>query len=114
MCCHSGFDLEMVLIFFHLNFSTDSLESLLLTDLTSPGSDLAVDSTNNGLDNAEVVDVCAEFGECDHIYEFPSIVEKDAEGADAAVIDHGGFDVPEGADVRFEQVYPDKGLPYYK
>ena len=57
----------------------DSLESLLLTDLTSPPDDLAVDSTNNnGLDNGGVVDVCAEFGECDHIYEFPSIVEEEA------------------------------------
>ena len=102
-----------------MNFSVsiicipDSLESLLLTDLTSPASDLAVDSTNNGLDNADVVDVCAEFGECDHIYEFPSIVEDDDE---SVVEDHGGgvVDVPMGADLRFEQVYPDKGLPYYR
>ena len=35
---------------------------------------------------------------------------------DAGVEDRGGgsVDVPEGADVRFEQVYPDKELPYYR
>ena len=73
-----------------------------------------MDSTNNGLDSGDVVDVCAEFGECDHIYEFPSIVEEEADAAGIEDRGRGGVDVPEGADVRFEQVYPDKELPYYR
>ena len=73
-----------------------------------------MDSTNNGLDSGDVVDVCAEFGECDHIYEFPSIVEEEDADAEVKDLGGGGVDLPEGADVRFEQVYPDKGLPYYR
>ena len=61
-----------------------------------------------------MVDVCAEFGECDHIYEFPSIVEEEDADAEVKDLGGGGVDLPEGADVRFEQVYPDKGLPYYR
>ena len=71
-------------------------------------------SNNNGLDDGGVVDVCAEFGECDHIYEFPSIVEEEADAAGIEDRGSGSVDVPEGADVRFEQVYPDKELPYYR
>ena len=110
----------------------DSLESLLLADLASSAADHAIDATGNGVDSGSgggAVDVCAEFGECsgrlssvsvsvfplfrplgecDHLYEFPSIVEEEDDETEEAI------DVPEGADVRFEQVYPDKGLPYYR
>ena len=94
--------------------TSDSLESLLLTDLASSAADHAVDATGNGLDSGGgggggAVDVCAEFGECDHLYEFPAlVVEEEEDETEEAV------DVPEGADVLFEQVYPDKGLPYYR
>ena len=71
-----------------------------------------VDSTNS--DGGDVVDVCAEFGECDHIYEFPSLVEEKGETDEEDEGDVGGVEIPEGADVRFEQVYPDKELPYYR
>ena len=71
------------------------------------------DSTNSD-GGSDVVDVCAEFGECDHIYEFPSLVEGEEGEADEVEGDIAGVEIPEGADVRFEQVYPDKELPYYR
>jgi hypothetical protein len=46
------------------------------------------------------IDVCEDFGMCDHLYVI-GVPEDSPDSAD-------------GEEVRFEQVYPDMGLPYYK
>jgi hypothetical protein len=43
------------------------------------------------------VDICEELGECDHLY---------------AVQDH--YQEDDAKKIKFEQVYPDIGLPYYR
>ena len=44
------------------------------------------------------IDICAEYGKCDHLYVFE----------DELKIDTGP------GELKYEQVYPGKGLPYYR